>query len=237
MAFTHKNNSDFQNAYFLAGKAHTADEAYRIISNQREDRSTALKVSEAGRLRTEAKRARARAVLENEDSTDAEQLDAQADLAEIDAYAEVNVACIEGAIAELAFLDKLLALIEPHRKYKHLPDAEAHEACQREEWCFELMHRLENYFFTTGNVPPEQLDAMRLHPDFERVIEPYIPVCLQRVRSQKGVGSVLKKPEFIKAIEKALLPAGVAPGLLDNTNGTEHEPDYTETDGIEQESN
>ena len=47
-----------------------------------------------------------------------------------------------------------------------MPDAEAHEAAQFDEWRLELLHRAENEMLTTGTVNPELMNTMRMHPSF-----------------------------------------------------------------------
>jgi hypothetical protein len=67
-----------------------------------------------------------------------------------------------------------MARIQPYRQYAHLPDAEAHEACQREEWRLELEARAQNYLLTAGTIPADHFATMRQHPDFSSHIMPAI---------------------------------------------------------------
>lgn len=81
--------------------------------------------------------------------------------------------CIDACAREIVYIDSLIAEVEPLRRYAHLPDHEAHQAAQEEEWMLELMWRAENYLLT-GGIPADQMSAMRLHPQFEARILPHI---------------------------------------------------------------
>jgi len=169
---TNRVNHDFQIAHFIAGSCHTADAAYAILCDLKEDRNNSIKVFAASKLREKAKRVRAQRLI---DSTDeAEQLEGQADLVEIEAMAETIQKNYAAAEAELKTISKYMDELEPLRKYAHLSLPEAHEAAQREEWLLELKCRVENYITTTGTVPPDQIATMRLHPDFASTLLPHI---------------------------------------------------------------
>lgn len=167
-----RRNHDFQIAHFLVGACHTADGAYSLLCDLREDRSDALKNIQASRLREEAKIIRAKRKMSSSDK--AERLEGEADLAEIEAFAETVAKGIAAAKAELAFIDECIARIQPHRQFSHLPDPEAHEACQREEWRLELEYRAVNFIVTAGTIPHDHFATMRQHPDFSSAILPTI---------------------------------------------------------------
>lgn len=169
---TNRNNHDFQIAYFLAGSCHTPDAAYSLLCDLRADRSDALKVYAASKLREEAKISKAR--LSKFSIFKHVRLTAKADIVEIQAMHETVQRNLEGAIAELAMIDKCLAKLEPLRKYAHLPLIEAHEAAQEEEWKLELIERAENSLLTTGSLPTDQFATMRMHPAFQSEILPVI---------------------------------------------------------------
>lgn len=164
-------NHDFQLAYFLAGSCHTPDGAYALLCDLRQDRKDALALVRSSRLREQAKRLRAEAALTSPDP--ATRLEAEADLAEMDAHAETLALNIAAAEAELATINALIERIQPHRVFAHLPDAEAHEAAQADEWRLELMRRAENYLLT-GGIPADHFGAMRMHPSWESDIAPHI---------------------------------------------------------------
>lgn len=171
---TNRQNHDFQIAYFLVSACQTADAAYGLLYDLRQDRKTALDSVKAASLRTEAKIARAQRVIDTPGSDRADVLEAQADLLEIEAMAEMTQANIDACVAELAFIDECIARIKPLRKYAHLPDAQAFEAAQREEWKLSLMRKAENYLCTQGTIPHDYYDTMRLHPDFKSDILPHV---------------------------------------------------------------
>jgi hypothetical protein len=171
-AKTNRNNHDFQILHFLVGACHTADGAYALLCDLRDDRSDALKNSEASRLREQAKIIRARRLMASTD--EAEALEGAADLVEIEAHTETLTKNLAAARAELAFIEGCMTRIQPYRQYAHLPDAEAHEACQREEWRLELEARAQNYLLTGGTIPADHFATMRQHPDFSSHILPAI---------------------------------------------------------------
>lgn len=198
-ASNNRKNHDFQIAHFLAGSCHTADGAYALLCDLREDRSTALKNIKSSRLRERAKVLKAQALMRSDNEI--ERLEAQADLAEIEAFSEMTENNIRAAEAELRFIDACIEKVQPHRKYAHLPDPEAHEACQREEWRMEFEFRALNFLITAGTIPPDQFAAMRQHPDFASHIFPFI----QNTQKRLSEGSV----------DKLLVPSPVEVLLLE----------------------
>ena len=169
-AKNNRQNHDFQIAYFLAGDCHTPDGAYALLCDLKEDRLNALSLVEAGQLRERAKRLRAERLLTSSD--EAERLEGQADLSEIDALAGTVQRNVEAARAELATIEKCMEILQPMRLYGHLSDAQAHEAAQRAEWKHELIRRGENFIMTQGTIPADHFNTMRLHPDFKSHILP-----------------------------------------------------------------
>lgn len=171
-AKNNRNNHDFQILHFLVGSCHTPDGAYALLCDLRDDRADALKQVEAARLREQAKIVRAERRIASDD--EAERLEGQADLAEIEGHAETLAKNIAAAKAELAFIEDCVRRVQPYRRYAHLPDAEAHQACQREEWRLELEARAQNYLLTSGTIPADHFATMRQHPDFAAAIWPTI---------------------------------------------------------------
>lgn len=165
-------NHDFQIIHFIAGSCHTPDGAYAILCDLKEDRENALKMFEASRLRQQARRLRAEARLN--DVEEAIRLEAQADLAEMAAMEETTHKNYEGAVAELKTIETCIRSLQPYRRYKHLPDSQAHEAAQTEEWKLELIHRATNCLLTTGTISTDHFATMRLHPAFQTEIWPAI---------------------------------------------------------------
>jgi hypothetical protein len=193
----HRQNHNFQILYFLAGSCHTPDAAYALLKDLREEREQALKNFEVSKIKEKAKILRAEKKLQSED--EAERLDAEAELLEIKNNAEFGEILYQAAIDELKFIDECIDKIDPQRKYKHLPDAEAYEACQQEEWKLELIYRAENYLLTTGTIPADHFDSMRMHPEFQTEIYPAINRITESIRSKANY-NVLENP-IIKLLE------------------------------------
>lgn len=193
-------NHDFQIVHFLVGSCHTPDGAYALLCDLHEDRTNALNQLEPAELRTQAKMLRANRVIEqNQDQADV--LLARAEVAEIDGWRECNERNIAAAKAELAFIEKCMATIDPHRKWRDLPLPEAHEAAQREEWAVELLRRAENFLLTQGTIPADEFNTMRCHPDFEKLIYPEVTRISEEIKgnrfvpSQSHVVALLAAPE------------------------------------------
>lgn len=154
------------------GSCHTADGAYSLLCDLREDREDALKTAQANDLRVQAKRIRAQRLIDSADQAD--QLEGRADLAEIEASEATYSRNLAAAQAELDFINTLIDRLQPYRQFGHLPDAHAHEACQQEEWRLELESRAQNYLLTTGTIPTDHFGAMRQHPEWSTRILPAI---------------------------------------------------------------
>ncbi len=188
---TNRLNHDFQIVHFIAGSCHTPDAAYAILCDLREDRSNALKSFEAGKLREQAKRVRAQKLLE--DADEANRLDGRADLVEIEAMAETTKKNYDAAVTELVTIEKCMALLEPHRKFSHLPLPEAHEAAQEEEWKLELIRRAENSLLTSGTISTDNFATMRMHPAFASEILPAINQLRRLLSEPDGQAKILQK--------------------------------------------
>lgn len=174
----HWRNSNFQIVYFLAGKCHTVDAAYKMLCELREERDVAIRGAMASNFRAEAKKKRA-AITITENKDEASVLEAKADLAEIDALSTQSQKVYEQGLRERDFIDSCIAKIQPLRKYKHLPDHEAHQACQQEEWKMELMHRAKTFLLTSGTIPQDHLSTMMCHPEFKSDIAPKIDMLIK----------------------------------------------------------
>lgn len=179
----HRQNSTFQLRYFLAGDCKTPDGAWTLLYGQKIDMEGKLRHVEVQRLRREAKIAKAQEVLDNPESTKSQKLEAQADILEQDADQPVWELNCEAAKQELQDILDLMAELEPLRKYSHLPLLEATEASQREEWLEELKTRAENYMVTQGTIPHDHLNTMRMHPDFEKYLSPFVQQLFERIRN------------------------------------------------------
>jgi hypothetical protein len=165
-------NKNFQIAYFLAGSCHTIDGAYALLKDLQEDREMAIAQLRSSSLKEQSKIVKAKHIIKNGEEW--ERLEAQADLAEIEDNKKFSDKNIEAAKKELDFIIKCIEKIQPHRAFAHLPDDEAHEAAQFDEWKFELISRAENYLLTTGSIPTDHFVTMRQHPAFIDEILPVI---------------------------------------------------------------
>ncbi len=193
---TNRTNHDFQIVHFLVGSCHTADGAYALLCDLHEDRDNAIKSYEASKLREQAKIIRAKRMMQSTD--EAEALEGQADLVEIEAMKATVERNLAAAIAERATIEMCVKRINHLRQFKHLPDAEAHEAAQHDEWKFELIRRAENYILTGGSIPADHFDTMRMHPSFATVLLPAIKEIETKIKTG-NVESILldrEKPEF-----------------------------------------
>jgi hypothetical protein len=177
-------NSNFQIAHFLIGACHTPDGAYAVLCGLREGREMALAQVKASDIRTKAKEIRAKQKLSSGD--EAERLEAEADLEEINSNKKFALRNIEAAKTELDFIELCITTLNPFRKYAELPDEEAHQKSQHEEWRLELIRRAENYLLTSGSIPAEHYGAMRLHPDYIAVISPCIQAMLTTIAQSGG---------------------------------------------------
>jgi len=165
-----KTNTNFQIAYFIAGSCYTADAAYIALLTLKNDRLQALDAAKVAELKRMAARIRAKKLGESENIAD--KLESQAELLEIEHSEKLTERLIKAAQEEVEFIDYCIQQVQPLRKYAHLDDHAAAEACQREEWLGELVSRAENYMMTQGTIPHDQLLTMRQHPDFASVLLP-----------------------------------------------------------------
>jgi hypothetical protein len=170
----HRNNSDFQLKYFLAGSCTTPDGAWCLLYGQMIDREQVVNDIEAHTIKRQVKKLKAQKVIDSETSDAIEKLEAQAELIELKNGQYIFDMNAEAARQELATIKKLMAEIEPFRKYAHLSVLEASEASQQEEWLGELKLRAENFLMTQGSIPHDHLNTMRCHPDFKMELVPYI---------------------------------------------------------------
>lgn len=181
----HRQNHNFQLLYFLAGSCHTPDAAYALLSDQKDDRVSAINSYNVSKIKEKAKIIRAGKLLQSQDIAD--QLDAEAELLEISNNAASSLVLFEAAKDELAYINELMSKIHPKRKYKQLTDAEACQAMQQEEWKLELIHRAENSLLTTGTISPDHFATMRMHPEFDSNILPAIKEIQNAMKENKAL--------------------------------------------------
>jgi hypothetical protein len=182
----HRNNSDFQLRHFLAGSCFTPDGAWMLMYGQMIERESILKVSEAYRIRREANIIDAQRIIEDPNSSKTDKMRAEANIIEEESNYYTWTTNLEAAKMELETIKQIMAELEPYRKYKHLTLLEANEAAQREEWLGEFKNRIENFLFSTGTVPEDQLRAMRNHPDFQTELIPHITGVMNKLSQAKN---------------------------------------------------
>ena len=199
----HRNNSDFQLRYFMAGSCKTPDGAWMLLYGQKIDIEVKIKHSKSQQLRRDAAIAKAESILSNPSSKSWDKLIAEADLIENKAGDESWKLNAKAAIEELATIEDLMGQLEPLCKYSHLPLLERNEAAQREEWLLELNERAENFILSQGSIPHDHLHTMRCHPDFKTKIAPHISGLLTKMQSLQSVSDGIK---LLSEINTLLLP-------------------------------
>jgi hypothetical protein len=201
----HWRNSRFQVLYFLVGKTHTPDEAYRVLCELREERQLALNNAQVADKRAQAKLVEAKRIVSStlmRMFSKGKVLKAEADILEIELMKSHGQDCIDEAERELDFLTMLIKRVRPHCKHKDLPDHEAHQLAQQEEWKYELLTRAENFIGAQGYIPADHFATMRLHPEWESEIAPYVTNLIQARKENKAIAAV-KKPMDSLLIEVA----------------------------------
>lgn len=183
-------NHNFQILHFLVGSCYTADGAFSLLCDLREERENALNTVEVAALREKAKRITIERLLKSEDEVT--RLNAEADLLEIDLGIALSTRNIAAAKDELAYINECIEKITPLRKFAHLPDHESHEACQQEEWKLEFKSRIENQLLTTGTITPDDFNHMRMHPEFLTFLLPTIDHVSSRLAEPEGRNKFLE---------------------------------------------
>ena len=167
-AKTGRLNSDFQIAHFLVGSCHTADGAYALLCDLRDERQQAIAAYHVGCKRNKARMLQA----SRWSFLKSTHLERQADMEELQNAVAQSETLYLIALDELKFIEQCIEKLQPYRQYSYLPDQEAHQAAQEEEWAQELIRRGENNLLSIGVIPADQLGAMRLHPQFADKILP-----------------------------------------------------------------
>lgn len=178
----HRQNHDFQILYFLIGSCHTPDAAYALCQDLREERYAAIENYKVSKIKEKAKIIRANKLLNSYDEAD--KLDGEADLLEITNNAKSGEVLYNTACKELVFIDDCISKLRPNCKYKDLPDDEACQLMQQEEWKLELIKRAENILISQATgIASDQLDTMRMHPEFVTAILPAIAAIKESIVS------------------------------------------------------
>jgi len=188
----HKKNTNFQIVYFLIGSCSTPDGAYSLLCDLKEERQSSINAYKVTQLKDKAKEIRANKLLKGDE---ADKLEGEAELLELKNNKKQGEELYKSAVSELEFIDKCIEELQPLRKYADLPEMEAHEASQLGEWRGELLRRAENYMITTGGIPPDHFDTMRMHPEFNSVILPRINEMKKLMLTKGGLGELQKQLE------------------------------------------
>lgn len=204
LAKNNRVNTDFQILHFLIGACQTPDGAYALLCELYDERNEAVQCIEAMRLKLSVEKIQAERLSEDED--DLERMLGTAKLIELEATKANFDKNVAAAKEELEFIQLCKDRLQPYRKYAHLPDAEAHKMCHREEWRLELISRAENSLMTSGTIPIDEFKTMRMHPDFETIIFPEISN-IKRNIEEGNIQKILFKPKNIplELLEKELL--------------------------------
>lgn len=199
----HRQNHDFTILYNLVGSCHTADQAYALLQDLREDRQMALDQYEVQKIKNQAREIRAKRLLTSREAAD--KLDGEAEILDLRHHHHLGEVLAAAARDEIAFIDRCIAELQPKRKYAHLTDAEAVEAIQLEEWEMELLYRVENFMVTTGSIPSDEFSNMRQHPNFAAKILPRIAEiteCLKLPDGSKILASKMgNTPHLLEGIK------------------------------------
>lgn len=203
-------NSNFQILHFLIGSCHTADAAYALLCDLRDERQMALDNEQVQSIKKKASIITANRLLLSDDEVD--RLNAEADLTEYRLSIPLHEKNLNAAEAELKFIDECILRLQPYRKYSHLPDEEAHQACQQEEWLQELIFRAQNYLMTTGSIHVDHFSTMRMHPEFLSKIIPAITQAkeaiengtIERLMTPKNDSPKSLLSSFIKESEESM---------------------------------
>lgn len=186
---TNRLNHDFQIAYFIAGKNHTPDGMYGSLLDLKESREMAIAEYDINVMRNDIKRNQIMLALEEVEGDDKKLL--KIELIELDHHENIGSRNYKCALDELSFINKCIDKVNPLRKYKHLPDNEANELAQKEEWKLELINRAENMLLTTGCIATDHFVTMRLHPDFKSDILPEIVKVDKLLNGEDGYTNLL----------------------------------------------
>lgn len=172
-----RRNTDFQLAYFLAGSCHTPDGAYALLCELRDEREEALAAGREAAMLAEADRLEQPVGIKS--NSEPLRLRLHAEQLRMEREDRQRTALMEAAGRELATINKLIDRIQPHRLFGHLPDHEAHEAAQCEEWRLELIARAQNSMLGQGVVPADLIAAMRQHPAWAGDLRPRLATIME----------------------------------------------------------
>jgi hypothetical protein len=194
-----RSNTLFDLANFVSGEAHTPDGKVVLLKGQLlllQERMGICKIEKIRRVRTRLRLQQQVSGFQNVDN--------DLDLMALDATQPVFDLNMEALANEITDIEKLIEELKPFCILNHLPFLEAQELIQGEEWKCELIERAKNYCQTLGYIPPDQLKAMKQHPDFVKEILPKVLSMAKTMKSQESNSTTYLfcvELEAIKSIE------------------------------------
>lgn len=168
-----RTNTDFQLQFFIEGSAHTWDGKWSLLWMQWNVYQQKVDNIPANHLKREGMRLKLEWTIEHAE-TPWDRLNAQAELHELEVGLRHWDISEDAWKAELEFTKMRMEVIGEKCLYSDLPLLARHEAAQRDEWLCDLMYKSENFIISTGVIPHDYLDAMRMHPDFRLKLLPYL---------------------------------------------------------------
>lgn len=196
----HWRNSQFQTIYFIIGKCHTADEAYRVVLQQLEEREHAVELGKISEEEFKLKRMKAEEQINSTNKIIRYEAELELKKMEIDyKYFKLN---FEEAERELEFLKDCKNKLEPFRIFREYPIHIANQLIQQEEWKHELILRAKEFILTRGTLPEDQLRTLMLHPEFKTEILPVMDNTIKALKEGRGMDLLINSqlPEFKKQI-------------------------------------
>jgi hypothetical protein len=196
----HWRNSQFQTIYFIIGKCHTADEAYRVVLQQIEEREQAVDMAKLTNDEFKLRRMKAEEQVKSDNKIT--KYEGEIEMKKIDVDYKYFKNNFDEAERELEFLKECKTKLEPFRKYRDMPLHIANQLIQQEEWKHELILRGKEFILTRGTIPEDHLRTLMLHPEFKTDILPAMDYTVKALKEGKGMELLLSKelPDFKKEI-------------------------------------
>lgn len=196
----HWRNSQFQTIYFIIGKCHTADEAYRVIMQQLEEREQAVELGKISEDEFKLRRMKTENNIKS--SNPITKYEGEIEMKKIDVDYKYYKLNFEEAEREVLFLRECRDKLEPFRVYRDYPEHIANQLIQQEEWKHELILRAKEFILTRGTIPEDQLRTLTLHPEFKTVILPILDLTMKALKEGRGMEILtnIELPEFKKQV-------------------------------------
>lgn len=196
----HWRNSQFQTIYFIIGKCHTADEAYRVVAQQLEEREQAVDLARISEEEFKIRRMKAEEQLKSTNKITIYEGEVEMKKIDMDyKYFKLN---FDEAVREVDFLRECKNKLEPFRRYRDYPEHIANQLIQQEEWKHELILRAKEFILTRGTIPEDHLRTFTLHPEFKTAILPIMDETVKALKDGRGAEILFNSelPEFKKRV-------------------------------------